>query len=156
MSLDAARIWLPAISSQQHQASLLLDAANGNNTDCFVAPPDLEVPMINSLVSCLAREHLKLDEQILQLTLVATSPPIRTTMKLVRTRGRASSGISGRICKSKTSSSSRGARHIMDCGRSWRNARERAPGDAQVTSRARVLRRTSRNPWRFPRPREFC
>jgi len=71
MSLDAARIWLPAISSQ-HQASLLLDAANGKNTDCFVTLPDLEVPMINSLVSCLAREHLKLDEQILQLTLVAT------------------------------------------------------------------------------------
>ena len=28
--------------------------------------------MINSLVSCLAREHLKLDEQILQLALVAS------------------------------------------------------------------------------------
>jgi hypothetical protein len=38
-------------------------------TDCFVALPDLEVPMINTLVTCLAREHTKLDEQILQLAL---------------------------------------------------------------------------------------
>jgi len=49
-----------------------IDAANGKKADCFVALPDLEVPMINSLVSCLAHEHLKLDEQILQLALVAT------------------------------------------------------------------------------------
>ena len=49
-----------------------IDVANGKKADCFVALPDLEVPMINSLVSCLAREHLKLDEQILQLALVAT------------------------------------------------------------------------------------
>ena len=48
------------------------DAANRHQADCFVALPDLEGPMINSLVSCLAREHLKLDEQILQLALVAT------------------------------------------------------------------------------------
>jgi iron-sulfur cluster repair protein YtfE (RIC family) len=48
------------------------DAANGKKADCFGALPDLEVPMINSLVSCLTREHLKLDEQILQLALVAT------------------------------------------------------------------------------------
>ena len=41
-------------------------------TDCFAALPDLEVPMINSLVSCLAREHTKLDEQTLQLALAAT------------------------------------------------------------------------------------
>ena len=40
--------------------------------DCFVRLPDLEVPMINSLVSCLAREHTKLDEQVLQLALAAT------------------------------------------------------------------------------------
>ncbi|HTR60616.1 MAG TPA: hemerythrin domain-containing protein [Candidatus Binataceae bacterium] len=39
--------------------------------DCFVRLPDLEVPMINSLVSCLTREHTKLDEQILQLALSA-------------------------------------------------------------------------------------
>jgi hypothetical protein len=49
-----------------------IDVANGKKTDCFTALPDLEVPMINSLVSCLAREHLKLDEQIMQLALVAT------------------------------------------------------------------------------------
>ena len=49
-----------------------IDLANGKKADCFAALPDLEVPMINSLVSCLAREHLKLDEQILQLALVAT------------------------------------------------------------------------------------
>ena len=41
-------------------------------TDCFAALPDMEVPMINSLVSCLAREHTKLDEQILNLALAAT------------------------------------------------------------------------------------
>ena len=40
--------------------------------DCFVTLPDLEVPMVNSLVSCLTREHTKLDEQILQLALAAT------------------------------------------------------------------------------------
>ncbi len=40
--------------------------------DCFVTLPDLEVPMIKSLVSCLTREHTKLDEQILQLALAAT------------------------------------------------------------------------------------
>lgn len=49
-----------------------IDVASGKKADCFSALPDLEVPMINSLVSCLAREHLKLDEQILQLSLVAT------------------------------------------------------------------------------------
>ena len=48
------------------------DTASGKKGDCFVALPDLEVPMINSLVSCLTREHRKLDEQILQLALVAT------------------------------------------------------------------------------------
>ena len=41
-------------------------------TDCFAALPDMEVPMINSLVSCLTREHTKLDEQILQLALSAS------------------------------------------------------------------------------------
>ena len=49
-----------------------IDAANGKKADCFVALPDLEGPMISSLVSCLAHEHLKLNEQILQLALVAT------------------------------------------------------------------------------------
>ena len=49
-----------------------IDVAKGKKADCFAALPDLEVPMINSLVSCLSREHLKLDEQILQLALVAT------------------------------------------------------------------------------------
>jgi Hemerythrin HHE cation binding domain len=49
-----------------------INVANGKKADCFVALPDLEGPMINSLVSCLAREHRKLDEQILQLALVAT------------------------------------------------------------------------------------
>ena len=49
-----------------------IDAANRKTADCFVALPDLEGPMINSLVSCLAREHLKLDEQILRLALVAS------------------------------------------------------------------------------------
>ena len=49
-----------------------MDLAYGKKADCFVALPELEVPMIDSLVSCLTREHLKLDEQILQLTLVAT------------------------------------------------------------------------------------
>lgn len=48
-----------------------LDLAN-KRTDCFVSLPDLEAPMIQSLVSCLAREHTKLDEQILQLALAAT------------------------------------------------------------------------------------
>jgi iron-sulfur cluster repair protein YtfE (RIC family) len=41
-------------------------------SDCFAALPDLEVPMVKSLVSCLAREHIKLDEQLLQLAIAAT------------------------------------------------------------------------------------
>jgi iron-sulfur cluster repair protein YtfE (RIC family) len=50
-----------------------MDAIHVANTnDCFVRLPDLEVPMINSLVSCLAREHTKLDEQLLKLALAAT------------------------------------------------------------------------------------
>jgi hypothetical protein len=49
-----------------------IDAANGRKGDCFVTLPDLEVPMIRSLISCLAHEHRKLDEQILQLALAAT------------------------------------------------------------------------------------
>ena len=50
-----------------------MDAVHdAKKTDCFVALPDMEVPMINSLVSCLTREHTKLDEQILQLALAAT------------------------------------------------------------------------------------
>jgi iron-sulfur cluster repair protein YtfE (RIC family) len=50
-----------------------MDAVHiAHKTDCFAALPDMEVPMINSLVSCLGREHTKLDEQILQLALAAT------------------------------------------------------------------------------------
>jgi hypothetical protein len=35
--------------------------------------PELEVPMINTMMACLGREHAKLDGQILQLALAATS-----------------------------------------------------------------------------------
>ena len=34
--------------------------------------PELEVPMINTMVSCLGNEHRKLDEHILQLAFTAT------------------------------------------------------------------------------------
>jgi hemerythrin-like domain-containing protein len=41
-------------------------------TPCGGPLPELEAPMINTLVSCLASEHRKLDELIMQLALAAT------------------------------------------------------------------------------------
>jgi iron-sulfur cluster repair protein YtfE (RIC family) len=41
-------------------------------TPCGSSLPELEVPMINTIVTCLSREHRRLDDQILQLALAAT------------------------------------------------------------------------------------
>jgi hypothetical protein len=41
-------------------------------TPCGSALPELEVPMINTMVTCLGSEHRKLDEHILQLAFAAT------------------------------------------------------------------------------------
>jgi hypothetical protein len=42
-------------------------------TPCGNPLPELEVPMINTLVTCLASEHRKLDDHILQLAVAATT-----------------------------------------------------------------------------------
>lgn len=39
---------------------------------CSGALPELEIPMINTMVRCLEAEHRKMDEHILQLALAAT------------------------------------------------------------------------------------
>ena len=39
---------------------------------CGYPLPELEVPMINAMVTCLGHEHRKLDEHVLQLALAAT------------------------------------------------------------------------------------
>lgn len=41
-------------------------------TPCGSPLPELEVPMINAMVTCLGSEHRKLDERILQLAFAAT------------------------------------------------------------------------------------
>ena len=41
-------------------------------TPCGSPLPELEVPMINTMVRCLGREHRKLDGLILQLAFAAT------------------------------------------------------------------------------------
>jgi hypothetical protein len=41
-------------------------------TPCGSALPELEVPMINTMVTCLGSEHRKLDEHTLQLAFAAT------------------------------------------------------------------------------------
>jgi iron-sulfur cluster repair protein YtfE (RIC family) len=41
-------------------------------TPCGASLPDLEIPMVNAMVSCLTNEHRKLDEQVLELALAAT------------------------------------------------------------------------------------
>ncbi len=41
-------------------------------TPCGSHLPELEVPMINAMVTCLGSEHRKLDERILQLAFAAT------------------------------------------------------------------------------------
>ena len=41
-------------------------------TPCGGPLPDLEVPMINTIVSCLCSEHRKLDQLTMQLALAAT------------------------------------------------------------------------------------
>lgn len=41
-------------------------------TPCSGPLPDLEIPMINTIVRCLASEHRKLNDHILQLALAAT------------------------------------------------------------------------------------
>ena len=41
-------------------------------TPCGGPLPELEVPMINAMVTCLGSEHRKLDEHILQLAFAAT------------------------------------------------------------------------------------
>ena len=48
-----------------------LESASGS-AECFAAMSDLEVPMINTMLRCLNREHTKLDEQILRLAVAAT------------------------------------------------------------------------------------
>jgi hypothetical protein len=62
--------------------TLLIQKAEGNDmevtqitnetTPCGDPLPELEVPMINAMVSCLGSEHRKLDEHILHLALAAT------------------------------------------------------------------------------------
>jgi iron-sulfur cluster repair protein YtfE (RIC family) len=52
------------MDSTQHIATQL--------SPCNRALPDLEVPMINTMVTCLVSEHRKLGEHILQLALAAT------------------------------------------------------------------------------------
>ena len=42
-------------------------------TPCGSPLPELEVPMINTLVTCLGSEHRKLDDHILQLAFAATT-----------------------------------------------------------------------------------
>jgi hemerythrin-like domain-containing protein len=42
------------------------------STPCCDPLPDLEVPMINTMVACLGSEHRKLDRLIMQLALVTT------------------------------------------------------------------------------------
>jgi len=39
---------------------------------CRGSLPDLEIPMISTMVECLGSEHRKMDERVLQLALVAT------------------------------------------------------------------------------------
>jgi hypothetical protein len=41
-------------------------------TPCSSPLPELEVPMINAMVTCLGSEHRKLDERILRLAFAAT------------------------------------------------------------------------------------
>jgi hypothetical protein len=41
-------------------------------TPCGSQLPELEVPMINTMVACLGSEHKKLNEQILQMAFAAT------------------------------------------------------------------------------------
>jgi hypothetical protein len=43
------------------------------STPCCGPLPDLEVPMINTMVACLGSEHRKLDRLIMQLALAATT-----------------------------------------------------------------------------------
>jgi hypothetical protein len=42
-------------------------------TRCGSPLPELEVPMINTMVTCLGSEHRKLDDHILQLAFAATT-----------------------------------------------------------------------------------
>ena len=42
-------------------------------TPCGSPLPELEVPMINTMVTCLGSEHRKLDDHILQLAFAATT-----------------------------------------------------------------------------------
>jgi iron-sulfur cluster repair protein YtfE (RIC family) len=41
-------------------------------SQCRGPLPDLEIPMINTMVNCLGSEHRKLDERVLQLALAAS------------------------------------------------------------------------------------
>jgi iron-sulfur cluster repair protein YtfE (RIC family) len=45
---------------------------NAGMTPCGGPLPELEIPMINTMVTCLGSEHRKLDDHILQLALAAT------------------------------------------------------------------------------------
>lgn len=46
-------------------------------TPCSEPLPDLEVPMINAIVTCLGSEHRKLSGLVTQLALIATRPADR-------------------------------------------------------------------------------
>ncbi|HLX36449.1 MAG TPA: hemerythrin domain-containing protein [Candidatus Binataceae bacterium] len=56
------------------------------NSPCGGRLPDLEVPMINTIVSCLSCEHRKLDERIIQLAYVSSRAAAKPDSKEERTR----------------------------------------------------------------------
>src|ERR1700730_2215927 len=49
-----------------------MEATQFRLTPCGGPLPDLEVPMINSMVTCLGSEHRKLNDLIMQLAFAAT------------------------------------------------------------------------------------
>src|ERR1700687_1908507 len=101
----------------------LLEATNVEATQvtnqmtlCSSPLPDLEVPMINTMVTCLGSEHRKLNYTIVQLAFAA--PRLASDPDAVNANQRALGvweeirQIYGRICKSKTGWCTRGARRI--------------------------------------------
>ena len=85
-------------------------------TPCSSPLPELEVPMITTMVTCLGSEHRKLDQLNVQLAFAATTlasdPDALAAINGLSRRGTRYGAIYGRISKSKTGWCSRGPRRI--------------------------------------------
>lgn len=105
--------------------------------------PELEAPMINTMVACLGGEHRKLNEQIMELACAATrlaNDPgaVTANERAVQLRDEIQRALRSH-CKSKTGwSLGAGASRIFV--RAGRYREERTSRDAQVDGRsARLL-----------------